>query len=291
MRALLAALALTLLAGCAREAHLPSAVHQLGIHPARTASAEGLQVMRDRHSGVRLWVAPQAALTEADVQQAEMAFTPAGEPAVVLTLNDAGRATLAELTEAVEAARNAGCKDLILLKCTSNYPAEPRDANLVTIPHLAEKFHCVAGLSDHSLGTAVAVASVALGARVVEKHLTLSRADGDVDSAFSLEPAELAQLVQDTRKAWQALGRISFDLTESEQGSRKHRRSLYIAQDIPEGAPLTPQNIRAIRPGAGLPPKHLDEVLGCVATRNLEKGTPLGWDLFRPSASEASPHA
>ena len=210
-----------------------------------------------------------------------------GKPLIMST----GTATLAELTEAVEAARNAGCKDLILLKCTSNYPAEPRDANLVTIPHLAEKFHCVAGLSDHSLGTAVAVASVALGARVVEKHLTLSRADGDVDSAFSLEPAELAQLVQDTRKAWQALGRVSFDLTESEQGSRKHRRSLYIAQDIPEGAPLTPQNIRAIRPGAGLPPKHLDEVLGCVATRNLKKGTPLGWDLFRPSASEASPHA
>lgn len=210
-----------------------------------------------------------------------------GKPLIMST----GTATLTELTEAVEAAREAGCKDLILLKCTSNYPAEPKDANLVTIPHLADKFKCVAGLSDHSLGTAVAVAAVALGARVVEKHLTLSRADGDVDSAFSLEPAELAQLVQDTRRAWQALGRVSFDLTESEQGSRKHRRSLYIAQDMAAGAPFTSQNVRAIRPGAGLPPKHLDEILGCVATRDLKKGTPLNWDLLRPNSPETSPHA
>ena len=200
-----------------------------------------------------------------------------GKPLIMST----GTATLAELTEAVAAARDAGCNDLILLKCTSNYPAEPRDANLATIPHLAQKFNCVAGLSDHSLGTAVAVAAVALGARVVEKHLTLNRQEGDVDAAFSLEPAELAQLVRDTHTAWLALGRVSFDLTASELGSRKHRRSLYVAQDIQAGEKLTRQNVRAIRPGAGLPPKHLDEVLGSVATRPLARGTPLAWDQFQ----------
>ncbi len=209
-----------------------------------------------------------------------------GKPLILST----GTATLMELTEAVEAARAAGCKDLILLKCTSQYPADPQDANLVSIPRLAQRFNCVAGLSDHSRGTAVAVAAVAVGARVVEKHLTLDRQEGDIDAAFSLEPAELAQLVQDTRTAWLALGQVRFDLTDSELGSRKHRRSLYIAQDIPAGEKLTPQNVRAIRPGAGLPPKHLDEVLGCLATRTLTRGTPLAWDQFRRPGPEGAGH-
>ena len=200
-----------------------------------------------------------------------------GKPLIMST----GTATLAELEEAVAAARAAGCKDLVLLKCTSNYPADPKDANLATIPRLAEKFDCIPGLSDHTLGTAVSVAAVALGARVVEKHLTLSRADGAVDSAFSLEPAELAQLVQDVRKAWLALGAVRFDLTENEQASRKHRRSLFVAQDVRAGEILTPQNVRSVRPATGLPPKHLDQVLGAVATRDLKKGTPLAWDLFK----------
>lgn len=201
-----------------------------------------------------------------------------GKPLIMST----GTATLEELTEAVLAAREAGCRDLILLKCTSNYPADPQDANLLTVPALARKFDCVAGISDHTLGTAVSVAAVALGARVVEKHFALDRAGGDVDAAFSLEPAELAQLVQDTRKAWIALGHVSFDLAESEKASRKHRRSLYIAQDVRAGETLTRQNVRAIRPGAGLPPKHLDEILGRVALRDLPKGTPLAWDLLQP---------
>ncbi len=201
-----------------------------------------------------------------------------GKPLIMST----GTATLEELTEAVWAAREAGCRDLILLKCTSNYPADPQDANLLTVPALARKFDCVAGISDHTLGTAVSVAAVALGARVVEKHFALDRAGGDVDAAFSLEPAELAQLVQDTRKAWIALGHVSFDLAESEKASRKHRRSLYIAQDVRAGETLTRQNVRAIRPGAGLPPKHLDEILGRVALRDLPKGTPLAWDLLQP---------
>ncbi|NLG35723.1 MAG: pseudaminic acid synthase [Lentisphaerae bacterium] len=201
-----------------------------------------------------------------------------GKPLILST----GTATLAELTEAVEAARGAGCRDLILLKCTSHYPADPEDAHLATLPELARRFDCIAGLSDHTLGTAVSVAAVALGARVIEKHFTLDRADGDIDSAFSLEPAELAQLVRDTRKAWLAVGRVQFDLSASEQASRKHRRSLYIVQDIKAGEPLTSRNIRSIRPGAGLPPRHLDEILGCTAARDLQKGTPLAWDLIRP---------
>jgi pseudaminic acid synthase len=193
-----------------------------------------------------------------------------------------GTATLVELEEAVAAARDAGCRDLVLLKCTSNYPAEPRHANLLTLPDLARRFDCHVGVSDHTLGTAVPLAAVALGARVIEKHLALSRADGDVDAAFSLEPAELAQLVRDARHAWLALGRVSYDLTPGEQTSRKHRRSLYVAQDVKAGEPFTPLNLRAIRPGAGLPPKYLDQALGALATRDLPKGTPLALDHFAP---------
>lgn len=200
-----------------------------------------------------------------------------GKPIVMST----GTATLAEIEEAVAAARGAGCRDLVLLKCTSNYPADPRDANLATLPALAQKFGCLVGLSDHTLGTAVPVAAVALGACVVEKHLTLSRADADVDSAFSLEPGELAQLVQDVRKAWLAVGSVRFDLTESEQASRKHRRSLFVAQDVRAGELLTPRNVRSVRPASGLPPKHLDQILGAAAARDLKKGTPLSWDCIR----------
>ena len=201
-----------------------------------------------------------------------------GKPLIMST----GTATLAELEEAVAAARSAGCRDLVLLKCTSHYPADPKDANLLTLPALAEKFHCLAGLSDHTLGTAVSVAAVALGACVIEKHLTLSRADGDVDAAFSLEPAELARLVEDTRKAWLALGQVRFDLTESEQASRKHRRSLFVTRDLTAGEPFTPLNLRSVRPATGLPPKHLDEILGRRAARDLKKGTPLAWDMVQP---------
>jgi len=199
-----------------------------------------------------------------------------GKPLIIST----GTATLMELAEAVAAAREAGCRDLILLKCTSNYPAEPIDANLLTLAHLAELFDCPVGLSDHTLGTAVAVAGVALGARVIEKHFTLNRADGDIDAAFSLEPAEMQQLVADTRMAWQALGRVSYGPTDREMASRKHRRSLYISQDLKKGDILTEENVRAIRPGLGLPPKYLETVLGRAVVRDVRKGSPLQWPLI-----------
>ena len=209
-----------------------------------------------------------------------------GKPVIMST----GTATLDELSEAVAAFREAGGRDLILLKCTSHYPADPADANLATLPDLASRFQCLTGLSDHTTGTAVSVAAVALGACVIEKHFTLDRADGDIDSAFSLEPAELTQLVQDSRKAWLAIGSVNYSLSPSEQNSRKHRRSLYISQDIKAGDPLTPDNVRSIRPGSGLPPKHYNSVLGTRATRDLPKGTPLAWDCINlsPPPNEAN---
>lgn len=191
-----------------------------------------------------------------------------------------GMATLVELGEAVAAAREAGCRELVLLKCTSSYPAEPTDAHLRTIPHLRELFDCQVGLSDHTLGTAVAVASVALGATVIEKHLTLDRTAGGVDAAFSMEPAELAQLVVDARLAWQALGGVHYGPTEKEKASRRFRRSLYIARDLEAGDVLTVENLRCVRPAEGLEPRYLEIVLGRAVRRAVTKGTPLSWELI-----------
>lgn len=199
-----------------------------------------------------------------------------GKPMIMST----GMSTEQEIREAVEAAQSANCGPLILLKCTSSYPADPKDSNLRTIPYIQQKFGVYAGLSDHTLGTAAAVASVALGAVVIEKHFTLSRAEGGVDSAFSLEPDELTRLVEETRLAHRALGRIGLGPAEGEQKSLVFRRSLYATSDIPAGAPLTEQNIRAIRPGLGLPPKHWDEVLGKTAKVAIKRGTALSWDLI-----------
>ncbi|MBI3529701.1 MAG: pseudaminic acid synthase [Betaproteobacteria bacterium] len=199
-----------------------------------------------------------------------------GKPMIIST----GMATVAELDEAVNAARAAGCKDLVLLKCTSTYPATPENTNISTIPHMRELFQCQVGLSDHTMGTGVAVAAVALGATVIEKHFTLSRADGGVDSAFSLEPAEFATLVADTEQAWQALGRVSYGPTEAERESLKFRRSLYVTADISTGGLFDTSNVRAIRPGFGLPPKHLETFLGRRAARDIKRGTPLTWDML-----------
>lgn len=196
-----------------------------------------------------------------------------GKPMIIST----GMATLAELDETVRAAREAGCRDLILLKCTSTYPASPENSNLLTIPRLRELFGCEVGLSDHTLGIGVAVASVALGATVIEKHFTLRRADGGVDAAFSMEPEEMQALVVESERAWQALGRVQFGPTEMERPSMTFRRSIYIAQDIPAGGVLTPDNIRIIRPGHGLAPKFFDIVLGKRVGRALRRGTPLRW--------------
>lgn len=200
-----------------------------------------------------------------------------GKPLIIST----GMATLAELDETVSAARAAGCKDLILLKCTSTYPATPDHTNILTIPHMRAAFGCEVGLSDHTLGVGVSVASVALGATVIEKHFTLSRAEGGVDSAFSMEPSEMAQLVVETERAWRSLGQVSFGPTEAERRSLQFRRSLYVVEDVRAGDPLTSANVRAIRPGLGLPPKFLEAVLGRTVNRDVRRGTALSWDLLR----------
>lgn len=199
-----------------------------------------------------------------------------GKPLIIST----GMATVAELDDTVRAARAAGCKDLILLKCTSTYPATAANTNILTIPHLRELFDCEVGLSDHTMGVGVSVASVALGATVIEKHFTLSRAEGGVDSAFSMEPAEMAQLVVETERAWQALGRVSYGPTDAEIKSVQFRRSLYVVQDLNAGDVLTRENLRAIRPGLGLPSKYMEQVLGRKVKQQIKRGTALAWDLI-----------
>lgn len=199
-----------------------------------------------------------------------------GKPIIIST----GMATIAELDETVRAAREAGCKDLILLKCTSTYPATPENTNLATIPHMRDLFGCEVGLSDHTMGIGVSVASVALGATVIEKHFTLRRADGGVDSAFSMEPEEMTQLVVETERAWQALGQIEYGPLEAEKKSLQFRRSLYVVEDIAAGGTLTHDNVRAIRPGLGLPPKYIDNVIGRTVKEAVSRGTPLGWALL-----------
>lgn len=191
-----------------------------------------------------------------------------------------GMATLAELDESIQIAREAGCKNLVLLKCTSTYPAIPSDTNIRTIPYMRELFRCEVGLSDHTMGSAVSVASIALGATVIEKHLTLSRKDGGVDSAFSMEPTDLSNLVSDTQNAWMSLGAVSFGPTINEKKSLQYRRSLYVVADISAGNILTSDNVRAIRPGLGLPTKYLDIVIGKRVNRNISRGTALSWDLI-----------
>jgi len=200
-----------------------------------------------------------------------------GKPLLIAT----GSATLAELAETVETARAAGCRDLILLKCTSDYPAETTDANLATLPHLSQLFGCQVGVSDHTLGTVVPVSAVALGACVIEKHFSLDRAEACVDAAFSLEPDELASLVRDAHRSWEAVGSIRYGPSENERGARRHRRSLYITRDLCAGDRLGTDAVRAIRPGYGLPPKYLDAVLGLTLMRDTPRGTPITWDLFR----------
>lgn len=199
-----------------------------------------------------------------------------GKPLIIST----GMATVAELDESVRAARQAGCKDLILLKCTSTYPATAANTNILTIPHMRELFGCQVGLSDHTMGIGVSVASVALGASVIEKHFTLDRDDGGVDSTFSMEPAEMAQLVVETGRAWEALGGVSYGPTEAEKKSIQFRRSLYVVQDIRAGEKLTPENMRAIRPGLGLPTKYLEQLLGKVVKSDVKRGTALTWEMI-----------
>ncbi len=194
-----------------------------------------------------------------------------GKPVIMST----GMATLAEIDEAVRTLREAGCRQLALLKCTSAYPSPPEEMNLRTIPHLAEAFGVPVGLSDHTLGIAVPVAAVSLGACIIEKHFTLRRSDGGPDAAFSLEPAEFKAMVDAVRVAEKALGRVNYAVTEKEAASRVFRRSLFVVKDVKAGEVFTRENVRSIRPGHGLAPKHLEEVLGRKAAQDIERGTPL----------------
>lgn len=201
-----------------------------------------------------------------------------GKPLIIST----GMSNLAEINDAVRTARTHGCKDLILLHCISSYPAPDEDSNLRTLPNLADAFDCVGGLSDHTHGSAVSVASIALGGAVVEKHFTLARADGGPDAAFSLEPDEFTTLVRDCKRAWTALGRVSYDLAGSERGSLVFRRSLYAVADIAPGEVVTNENVRSIRPGYGLPPGDLPGLIGMRAIDRIVRGTPLARAMFAP---------
>jgi len=198
-----------------------------------------------------------------------------GKPMILST----GMATLAEIDHAVRAAREAGCRDLILLKCTSTYPATPENSNVLTIPHLRDMFGCEVGLSDHTMGLGASVAAVAHGATVIEKHFTLSRADGGVDSSFSLEPDELRTLLVETERAWQSLGQVSYGPSEAEKKSLVFRRSIYVAENLKAGEMLTPENLRCVRPGMGLPPMYYDLLLGRRVNQDVKKGTPMAWGL------------
>ncbi|WP_315265143.1 pseudaminic acid synthase [Tannerella forsythia] len=199
-----------------------------------------------------------------------------GKPMIVST----GMTTVSELEDLVRAARENGCRDLTLLKCTSSYPASAEGTNLRTIPHMRELFNCEVGLSDHTLGIGVAVTSVALGASVIEKHFTLSRADGGVDAAFSLEPDEMAQLVRECRSAALAMGEVCYKIAEQEKKSLRFRRSLYIVEDMKAGDVITAENMRRIRPGLGLSPKYYEAVLGRRVKCDVARGTALSWDVL-----------
>ncbi len=199
-----------------------------------------------------------------------------GKPVIIST----GMASVAEIHEAVDAARGEGCRELILLKCTSAYPARPENCNVLTIPNMQELFGCEVGLSDHTIGIGASIAAVAHGATVIEKHFTLSRADGGVDSAFSLEPNELESLVIETERAWQSLGDVVYGGTSSEVKSKIFRRSLYVAEDMVIGEIFTENNLKIIRPGIGLPPKYYEQFLGRKVSMNVSKGTAVNWELI-----------
>ena len=199
-----------------------------------------------------------------------------GKPVII----SSGAATAANLDEAVQTLRSNGCNDLVVLKCTSTYPATPENTNLITIPHMKQLFNCHIGLSDHTMGIGVSVASVALGAKVIEKHFTLLRADGGVDSAFSMEPEELKNLVVESERAFLALGNIQYGVQKAETNSLNFKRSLYVSKDIKAGEIFTKENIRVIRPGFGLPPKFYETVLGKKAVKDIKAGTPLTWEIL-----------
>lgn len=199
-----------------------------------------------------------------------------GKPIIIST----GMANVVEIGETLRAAREEGNEQVCILKCTSTYPATPENTNIRTIPNMRETFGCEVGLSDHTMGCGVSVAATALGAVVIEKHFTLDRTDGGVDSAFSLEPSEFEMLRVETERAWQSLGKVTYGGTQAESGSRIFRRSLYVAEDMDEGDVFTEKSLRSVRPGYGLAPKHYEILLGKRVNRSLKKGTPVSWDLI-----------
>ena len=199
-----------------------------------------------------------------------------GKPVIIST----GLATETEIEEAVEALKIGGCKQFCLLKCTSAYPASPENSNILTIPDLRKKFNCEVGLSDHTLGIGVALAAISHGATIIEKHFTLDRNDGGVDSSFSIEPNDMKILIKESVRTWQSLGNISYGPTDPEKGGLKLRRSIYIVKNIESGQKLTKENLRIIRPGKGLAPKYYEELLGRKVNKNLEQGTALTWNML-----------
>jgi N-acetylneuraminate synthase len=199
-----------------------------------------------------------------------------GKPIIMST----GMASVEELQESVDAARTAGCRELILLKCTSAYPSPAEDIHLATMQDMRERFGCPVGLSDHTTGIEIALAATALGASVIEKHFVLDRQAGGVDAAFSVEPAELESLVRQSQRVFDALGAVNYGQTHSDQTAKFYRRSLYVSQDIKAGETATPDNIKIVRPGLGIAPKYYEQLLGKIARQHLQKGTPVHWDLF-----------
>jgi len=199
-----------------------------------------------------------------------------GKPMIIST----GMATIAEIYEAVTTARESGCKDLILLKCTSTYPATPKDSNILTIPHMRKMFDCEVGLSDHTMGIGASVAAIAHGATIIEKHFTIDRSDGGVDSDFSLEPNEFELLVKESERAWHSLGSVYYGGTESEKKSKVFRRSVYVSCDIKAGEVFTEKNLRVVRPGLGLKPKYYEFLLGKKSALDVKKGTAVDWSMI-----------
>lgn len=199
-----------------------------------------------------------------------------GKPVIIST----GIARMGDIQDAIEACKRVGNNDIALLKCTSAYPSPLEDINLKTIPNMKETFKTVVGLSDHTMGHTVALGGVALGAKIIEKHLTLRRADGGADSKFSMEPEEFKMMVDEIRNMEKALGKVTYDLTEKQVNSREHSRSLFVVKDVKEGEIFTSENVRSIRPGFGLETKYIKDILGEKANKNIKKGTPMNWKII-----------
>jgi pseudaminic acid synthase len=257
----------------------------------RVAEAEGLDLLSTAYDETALTFLEELGVPAHKVASFEMVDLPliekmalTGKPLIVST----GMASLEEIREAVHAARSAGAEQIALLKCTSAYPSPPEEMNLRTIPELERAFDTVVGLSDHTIGIAVPVASIALGACIIEKHFTLSRSVPGPDSAFSLEPSEFKAMVDAIRTVEKALGEVSYGGGQLQSNSKAFRRSLFVVEDVKAGEMLTAENVRSIRPGHGLPPKHLSKVLGRRATQDVERGTPLDWSLISETEIEAS---